>query len=74
MISEQENWVNVECEYTSSQRFTGEIYPKCKMAYWQCSGCGFTYVAEDPSDVCPEYGKICDLNNITNTISNWDII
>jgi len=58
-------WICTECGYTSSERFTDDICPRCCKTYWMCDGCGFTVIAGLPPDFCPECGAQCNFTNRT---------
>jgi rubrerythrin len=65
MDQDQMLWICTECGFTSSERFSGDICPRCRMTYWMCDECGFTMVAATPPDFCPECGAPCNFTNIT---------
>lgn len=71
MKNEHDAWMCTECGYTASNRFIGDICPRCGMTYWRCCACGFTFVAAAPSDICPECGEHCNFINITCYIPGW---
>ena len=48
-----------------SERFSGDICPRCSMTYWMCDECGFTIVATTAPDFCPECSAPCNFTNIT---------
>jgi len=74
MNNENDVWTCTECGYTSTNRFIGDICPRCGMTYWRCSECGFTFVAAAPPDFCPECSVSCDFVNITCYIPGWQEI
>lgn len=71
MNNEHDVWTCTECGYTSTNRFIGDICPRCSMTYWRCSECGFTFIAAAPPDLCPECGVTCNFVNITCYIPGW---
>ena len=71
MNNENDVWTCTECGYTSTNRFIGDVCPRCGMTYWRCSECGFTFVASAPPDLCPECGVPRDFVNITCYIPGW---
>ena len=71
MNNEHDVWTCTECGYTSTNRFSGDICPRCGMTYWRCSECGFTFIAAAPPDLCPECGVPCNFINITCYIPGW---
>jgi len=71
MNNEHDVWTCTECGYSSTNRFIGDICPKCGMTYWRCSECGFTFVAATTPYFCPECSVSCDFVNITCYIPGW---
>lgn len=71
MNNEHDVWTCTECGYSSTNRFIGDICPRCGMTYWRCSECGFTTVSIAPPDVCPECSIPSDFVNITCYIPGW---
>jgi rubrerythrin len=71
MKNEHDAWVCTECGYMASNRFIGDICPRCGMTYWRCCACGFTLVATVQPDYCPECGQNCHFANITCYIPGW---
>jgi len=53
------------CGYTTDGRFEGDICPRCGLAYWKYSGCGFLITAETLPDTCPQCSGICAFVNVT---------
>ena len=68
---EEENWICMNCGYSSSKKFIGDICPNCGLTDWRCSRCGFVITAAALPDVCPECGEECDFTNITCYIPGW---
>ena len=58
-------WICTECGYSSSQRFDGDICPRCSKTYWMCDACGFTTIAGYPPEFCPECGQQSNFTNRT---------
>jgi rubrerythrin len=71
MNNEHDVWTCTECGHTATNRFIGDICPRCGMTYWRCSECGFTFVAAAPPDLCPECSVPCEFVNITCYIPGW---
>lgn len=71
MKKEKGNWMCTECGYADSNRFIGDICPRCGMTYWKCSECDFTFAAAAIPDFCPECSVPCDFVNITCYIPGW---
>ena len=65
MDTKPDKWVCALCDYTSSEKFVGDICPKCGLTYWKCAECGFLVTAAAPPDVCPECGAKCEFINVT---------
>lgn len=53
------------CGYTASGKFSGDLCPRCGLAYWECAKCGFTMTVGTPLGVCPKCGEKGDFVNIT---------
>jgi rubrerythrin len=71
MQNEQDLWMCTECGYTSTDRFIGDICPRCGLTYWQCPVCGFTMVGATASVVCPECQTESEFINISCYIPGW---
>jgi rubrerythrin len=69
--NEKEKWICTECGYASTNRFDGDICPRCGMTYWHCRVCGFTVVGAASPNVCPECHAKCEFINITCYIPEW---
>jgi len=63
--SKKKKSVCAHCGYTADGRFEGDICPNCRLAYWECSKCGFLITAAEPPGACPSCTENCAFINVT---------
>ncbi|MGD8261919.1 MAG: hypothetical protein PVG70_15020 [Desulfobacterales bacterium] len=62
--SKKKKSVCTHCGYTADGRFEANICPKCGLAYWECTKCGFLITAAEPPGACPACAENCAFINV----------